>query len=137
MAGLVPWALPVLRAYLPLGAAGVAADAVFAGMCHRIPERTLVIAGVAMPLCSRCAGVFAGAALGALAVWPRLSPRGHRLLVTAAGAAMLIDVLTQDLGVHPVWHATRLATGLLFGYAVGAAALAALLRASTEAAESW
>jgi uncharacterized membrane protein len=131
-AGLFPWALPLLRAYLPLGAFGVAADALFATMCHRLPERTLVLAGVAMPLCSRCAGVFAGAAVGALAAWPRLSPRGHRLLITAAGAAMLLDVATQDLGLHPVWHATRLATGFFFGYAVGAAALVALLRAARE-----
>jgi uncharacterized membrane protein len=128
-AGLFPWALPLLRAYLPLGAFGIAADAIFATMCHRLPERSLVIAGVAMPLCSRCAGVFSGAAVGALAAWPRISARGHRLLITAAGAAMLLDVVTQDLGVHPVWHATRLATGFLFGYAVGAAALVALLRA--------
>jgi uncharacterized membrane protein len=129
-AGLVPWALPFLRAYLPLGAIGVAVDALFASMCHRLPERTLVLAGVAMPLCSRCAGIFAGAAVGALAAWPRLSPRGLRLLITAAAAAMLLDVVTQDLGVHPIWHATRLATGFFFGYAVGAAALVALLRAA-------
>lgn len=129
-AGLSPWALTLLRAYLPLGAFGVAADAVFASMCHRMPERTLVIAGVAMPLCSRCAGVFAGAAAGAIAAWPRLSARGHRTLITAAGAAMLLDVVTQDLGLHPVWHATRLATGFVFGYAVGAAALVLLRRAA-------
>jgi uncharacterized membrane protein len=144
LAGIVPWALPLLRAYLPIGALGVAADAIFATMCHRLPERTLVIAGVAMPLCSRCVGIFSGAAVGALAAWPRISARGHRLLITAAGAAMLLDVVTQDMGVHPVWHATRLATGFLFGYAVGAGCLVALLRASgaplradAGAAETW
>jgi hypothetical protein len=47
---------------------------------------------------------------------------------------MLLDVATQDLGLHPVWHATRLATGFLFGYAVGAACLAALLRAAGDEA---
>ncbi len=32
---------------------------------------------------------------------------------------MVLDVATQDLGLHPVWHAARLATGFAFGYAVG------------------
>jgi uncharacterized membrane protein len=126
--GLAPWVVPLLRAWLPLGAAGVALDAAFATMCHRLPERSLALAGVTMPLCSRCAGVFGGAAVGALLAWPILSRRAYRLAITAAGAAMLADVVTQDLGLHPVWHATRLATGFLFGYALGAACLGTLLR---------
>jgi len=126
--GVLPWLVPLLRAYLPLGTAGVWLDAAFATMCHRLPERSLVLAGVAMPVCSRCAGVFGGVALGALAAWPRLSPRRHKLAITAAGAAMLADVVTQDLGLHPLWHATRITTGLLFGYALGAASICALRR---------
>lgn len=126
--GLLPWIVPLLRAYLPLGAAGVALDALFAPMCHRLPERSLVLAGVAMPLCSRCAGIFGGVAVGAIVAWPRLSPRRYRLAITVAGAAMLADVITQDLGVHPIWHATRLATGLLFGYALSAASIRMVLR---------
>lgn len=131
--GIVPWLLPLLRAFLPLGSVGVALDAVFVTMCHRLPERTLVLAGVPMPVCSRCAGVFAGVALGALFVWPALSARAWRWAITAAAAAMALDVATQDLGVHPIWHATRIATGLAFGYALGAACILALRREAAEA----
>lgn len=134
--GVLPWLVPLLRAYLPLGAAGVWLDAAFTPMCHRLPERSLVLAGVAMPLCSRCAGVFGGVALGALAAWPRLSTRGYKLLITAAAAAMLADVITQDLGLHPIWHPTRLATGLFFGHAIGAAAIGALQRDGGEPSPS-
>jgi uncharacterized membrane protein len=124
--GLFPWALPLLRAFLPLGPLGTALDASFVTMCHRLPARTLVLAGVAMPVCSRCAGVFGGVALGALLARPQLSPRAWRAAITLAAAGMLIDVATQDLGLHPVWHPTRLATGLTFGYALAAACMQAL-----------
>jgi uncharacterized membrane protein len=127
-AGVLPWLVTLLRAWLPLGSIGVALDALFVTMCHRLPERTLTLAGVAMPLCSRCAGVFAGAAVGALALRPRLEPAGWRWAITAASAAMVLDVATQDLGLHPVWHATRLATGFAFGYAAAAASVQALQR---------
>lgn len=120
-AGIFPWILPLLRAWLPLGAIGVALDAAFTTMCHRMPSRTLTLAGVAMPLCSRCAGVFAGLAVGALAAWPRLSAAAWRAVITAAAGGMALDVVTQDLGLHPVWHAARLASGLAFGYALAAA----------------
>jgi uncharacterized membrane protein len=132
--GLAPWAVPLLRAWLPLGAFGVALDAAFSTMCHRLPERSLVLAGVAMPLCSRCAGLFAGVGVGALLAWPRASLRAYKLAITFAGAAMLADVITQDLGVHPLWHATRLATGFAFGYALGAACMRALIANAAQAA---
>ncbi|MFT3774447.1 MAG: DUF2085 domain-containing protein [Minicystis sp.] len=128
MVGLSPWLVPLLRASLPLGRAGVLLDAAFATMCHRLPERSLALAGVTMPLCSRCAGIFGGVAVGALIAWPRASRRAYKLAITAAGLAMLADVITQDLGIHPVWHATRVATGLAFGYALGAAIIHALSR---------
>ena len=129
--GASPWLLPPARAWLPLGAVGVALDAAFATTCHRIPERTLVLVGVAMPVCSRCAGIFAGVAVGALAAWPALSPRAWRLAITAASLIMLADVMTQDAGLHPVWHPARIATGLLFGYALAAACVTLLARPGT------
>ena len=39
---------------------------------------------------------------------------------------MVLDVATQDLGLHPVWHLARLSTGFAFGYAVAAACIQAL-----------
>jgi uncharacterized membrane protein len=126
--GVFPWMLPFLRAWLPLGAVGAGLDAAFVTMCHRMPERTMTLAGVAMPLCSRCAGIFAGVAVGAIVAAPRLSARAWRWAVTATAALMALDVATQDLGVHPVWHATRLASGALFGYAIAAACILALRR---------
>lgn len=133
IAGVLPWILPLARARLPLGRAGELLDLFFLPMCHRLPERTLALVGVSMPLCSRCAGIFAGLALGSLIQRPRLEIARWRILVVVAGALMVLDVVTQDLGLHPVWHATRIATGLLFGYAIAAACLLAMRNAAGDA----
>ncbi len=128
LGGAIPWALPFARAWLPLGPLGVLLDGVFFFLCHRRPERTLVLAGVPMPLCSRCAGIAAGLALGALLAWPSPSLRATRIAGIVAVIAMLVDIVTQDLGVHPVWHATRIATGLGFGYVLAVGLFAAIRR---------
>jgi uncharacterized membrane protein len=73
-----------------------------------------------MPVCSRCAGIFAGVAVGALVARPRFGMRFWRVAILVAAAIMLADVAAQDFGSHPPWHVTRLATGLAFGYALAA-----------------
>lgn len=119
--GVLPWVLPIARAALPLGRFGDALDAAFWPVCHRIPERSIALAGVLMPICSRCAGIFAGAALGAAIARPRASFSAYKWMLFAAAAVMVIDVATQDLGLHPVLHPARIATGVFLGYVMAAA----------------
>jgi uncharacterized membrane protein len=126
--GLWPWLVPLARAWLPLGPIGLALDAPFVLICHRQPARTLELAGVAMPLCSRCAGIFLGLAAGAIAAWPRFGLKAARIALAAAALLMIADVATQDLGLHPSWHSTRLATGILLGWVASAALCAAIVR---------
>ncbi|HEY4119869.1 MAG TPA: DUF2085 domain-containing protein [Byssovorax sp.] len=99
------------------------ADLPFNLFCHRMPERTLVIFGVAMPICSRCAGLWFGLSLSAFFMWPAVPVRVLRVVFPVALALMAIEVATQDLGWHPVFHPTRLLSGLLvavpFGGALG------------------
>ena len=128
LVGFMPWWLPLARATLPLGPVGQVFDLLFVVLCHRLPERTIEIAGVAMPLCSRCAGIFTGLGLGALIAWPRPTLRVTRYAVVVAGAIMLLDVIAQDLGWHPLWHSTRLGTGILLGYVLSCALVAAIVR---------
>lgn len=127
VAGTIPWLLPPARAHLPLGAFGRALDLAFLPFCHRLEARTLSLYGIPMPLCSRCAGMFAGIALGALLAWPAWSMRIWRPILLALTAIMLIEIATQDLGLHPVFHPTRIATGALLGYAMAASFAANLL----------
>ncbi|AGP40876.1 DUF2085 domain-containing protein [Sorangium cellulosum] len=128
LVGALPWCILLARSTLPLGGLGAALDRLFAPLCHRMPERSLALEGVVMPLCSRCAGIFAGVAAGAAIARPRLAMAAWRPILIALSALMALDVATQDLGLRPPWHATRLATGLAFGYAVTAGFLAQLAR---------
>ncbi len=125
LVGVSPWLLPILRFELPLGAVGEWLGLPFALVCHRRPERTLQLLGIAMPVCSRCAGLFAGGAFGALVAWPRIELRTARVALLLAACLLVLDVVLQDHGVHPVWHATRLATGSFLGY-VGTVALTSI-----------
>jgi uncharacterized membrane protein len=126
--GGLSWLLPILRSTLPLGDVGRFLDGMFIMVCHRIPARSFALAGVDMPVCSRCAGVLAGLALGALITRPRPTLRQARWAIAVAIALMLANVVSQDLGLHPVWHSTRLVTGFAVGYIAAIALVAALLR---------
>lgn len=103
-------------------------DLPFAFMCHRLPERTLSILGAPMPLCSRCLGLWLGMSLSAALAWPALSIKALRVVVPTAAIFMLAEVVTQDLGLHPVFHPTRLLSGLLLSVPLGGAIGAVLTR---------
>ena len=102
-------------------------------VCHRLPERALWIFGEPMPICSRCLGIFSGLGAGLAVAWPELPPRRLLLVVAFAALAMLIEIASQEAGWHPVFHPTRLLSGLLLAYPIGATAGALTRRASFSA----
>ena len=114
VAGSLPWALALIP-----GASRAVAPALVL-LCHQLPERTLSFRGEAMIVCSRCAGLYGAAALGALFALPRAWLRRGPVLVAVAVASAVIDVVLQDTGVHPPWHPTRLATGAAIGWTASA-----------------
>jgi uncharacterized membrane protein len=110
IAGVMPWIFALA------GARPAELVLTFHMLCHQLPERTLSLRGAEMLVCSRCAGLYAGVALGALLPLPkRLLPWGRRFVVFAIAAA-IVDVVTQDAGLHPPFHPVRLATGFLMGF---------------------
>jgi uncharacterized membrane protein len=121
--GLVAFWIALVTLLRATGPAPLAAvmDLPFVLMCHRIPERVLSVAGVPMPLCSRCLGVWGGLSISAALAWPVLPLRALRWVVPIAGALMLAEVVTQDMGLHPVFHPTRVLTGLLLSVPIGGA----------------
>jgi len=126
--GAFVWWLPLARGVLPLGPVGDILDGVFIALCHRAPDRTLLLAGVPQPVCSRCAGIYGGLALGALLRWPRPTMKQTRIALAIVGLLMAVDVVMQDFAIHPMWHWTRLLTGGLVGYVLAASLMAAITR---------
>jgi uncharacterized membrane protein len=121
VAGSLPWLRGLLGRGLP-ASLGRAIDQAFSALCHHLPDRTLVLRGEAMCVCSRCAGFYAGVAIAALlgpffAVVPGRADR-FRVALGAGLALMLVDVVTQDAGLHAPWHPVRLVTGAWVGGAL-------------------
>jgi len=111
--GLVPWLVAAIGELSVLHPA-------FKPFCHQEPERSLFFGGTQMVVCSRCAGIYAGLVLGVFFALPSQNFKWFRQLMFLALFLMGLDVLTQDLGLRPPWHATRITTGLLLGFVLAA-----------------
>jgi hypothetical protein len=60
-------------------------------VCHQRADRSFHVWGVQMPVCARCTGIYAGAALGAAAAGARAARRaGRRGRLTVARARTLL-----------------------------------------------
>jgi uncharacterized membrane protein len=101
-------------------------------ICHQRDERSFHLWAHQMPVCARCAGIYFGAALAAIAVgaggfrrWRGPSPR------VALGAAAIPALATLafewGIGITP-GNALRAATGVVLGAAVGWVLVAGLSR---------
>lgn len=114
LTGALPWALLLAPIH------GHQVALAFRTLCHQLPERTLVVSGAPMVVCSRCAGVYAGVALGVLLPLRRRWLAHGRALFLASLSLGVLDVVTQDVGLHAPWHPVRLATGLAIGWTASA-----------------
>ncbi len=110
----------VLRASVP-GTWWRPLDLPFEILCHRRPERVPSLAGVPLPLCSRCLGLWVGLSIGACLGWPDIPIPRLRWVLLVAVALMLAEILSQDLHLHPIFHPTRLLSGLLVAMPIGGA----------------
>lgn len=102
-------------------------------VCHQQDSRSLHVSGVRMPVCARCFGLYAGAAVGALlaAAWlfalrpagrrpPRLPLTKCRYVAVACAVPTLAAWAGEHLGGLAVPGAARAALALPLGAAVAA-----------------
>jgi uncharacterized membrane protein len=137
--GVASWVLAVLAApVLPAWPAAIVYG-VSSLVCHQLPERSLYWGAVQFAVCSRCTGIYIGAASAAMgaAVFgpPRVAVlRPHvRPLLIAGAAPTAVTVVAEWLGVWAPSHAVRLATGL----PLGASVLATVAVAMTLNYQQW
>jgi uncharacterized membrane protein len=97
-------------------------------MCHGRPERCLEVFDVAMPICARCVGVYAGlfAGLAAFPAFRFLREQALRVMVAAALMPLALDGLTQLSGLRESTNPLRIATGVVAGFAFGLWTLSAV-----------
>ena len=94
-AGSVAWAaLVVLAPDLPPALAAIVYG-IGGVVCHQRPERSFYLWSTQFPVCARCAGIYAGAALGVIAELVRLKPPLVRLKPDATSDAVAVRPATS------------------------------------------
>ncbi len=105
-------------------------------ICHQRPERSFHLAGVQLPVCGRCLGLYISGAIGALAAWftvsRSLSGRARAALLVAA-LPTAVTVSLEFVGVIHPGNALRAVSALPLG-ATAAWIFVGALRAEAEAA---
>jgi len=121
----VAWvALLVAAPYLPAAPAGLL-YAFGAVICHQLPERSFHIDGAQLPVCGRCFGIYAGAAVAAVvgqAFTARHAQEAKLLLLAAVPTA--ITIALEWTGLHSS-NVARAVAGAPLGAAVALIVMAA------------
>ncbi len=103
----------------------VPAAAVYAGasrICHQQTERSFQLAGVQLPVCGRCAGLYLSAAAGALGVWlgrRRRSQASARTVLLVAALPTAITWILEHLFGVPFSNVTRAVAAVPLGASAG------------------
>ena len=95
-------------------------------VCHQLPDRSFHLAGAQLPVCARCLGLYAGAAIGALA-WmvaashrARSWPREQALTFLAVAAVpTAVTAAIAIAGVGDPSNLWRAALAVPLGFAGG------------------
>ena len=89
-------------------------------VCHQLPERSFHLWAAQLPVCARCTGIYAGAAVCALAPVARASLALRRAVLVAAAmpslATLIYEWTTGDVPSNWI----RFAAGLPLGVVVSA-----------------
>lgn len=123
----VVWVTMILTAPVALSRARVPVltlAAYHAGslVCHQRPERSFHLAGIQLPVCARCFGLYLSGAVGLTLATRRrrqISTRGARLFLALAALPIAATVALEWLGVLQTSNIQRLITGLPLGFAAG------------------
>ncbi len=127
MLALVPFLLAHETGGRAVRAASAGTYLVGSLICHQRPERSFRLWGVQMPVCSRCAGLYFGAAVGALLAGvrrpagrgtARTASRALRMMVRAAAVPTGATWLGEAVGWLVVTGGVRAAAAVPLGAAV-------------------
>ena len=122
LAAIVWLTLLILAPVLPVPIAGIV-YALGSRICHQRPERSFHLFAAQLPVCARCVGIYAGAAIGSLlaltgSIRARLSLVSPRTLLVAGAVPTLVTLTTEWSGVWGVGNHARAAAGAWLGVTV-------------------
>ena len=89
-------------------------------LCHQRPDRSFFVHGHQLPVCARCTGLYAGAAIGApiaLLTAAAMSSARARLVLGVAALPTLVTWSLEFAGIVPFSNVARFAAALPLGVA--------------------
>lgn len=109
----------------------LAVYAIGSGICHQRPERSFFLWSHQMPVCARCAGIYLGAAIAAIAAICMVPLKGRptsvwRAILIAAALPTAASILYEWIAGDMPSNWVRAATGLPLGAAIAATVVSAL-----------
>lgn len=121
-AGSIVWALAIVATPARRESSTSRAAYGFAAVvCHQRPDRSFTLFQSQMPVCARCAGLYASGALAAGLAWlaPRRAPRRSRELLLIAAIPTAATIPIEWSGMSALSNAIRMAAALPLGAAAG------------------
>lgn len=93
-----------------------------ARICHQRVERSFHHAGIQLPVCARCTGIYLSAAAGALGVWLFARPRravSARVALLIAALPTAVTWMLEHVGGVPFSNLTRAVAAIPLGAVAG------------------
>ncbi len=84
-------------------------------ICHQLPDRCLFIRHLPMALCVRCTFIYLGALLGLLVLFRQKRLRLNGLIAYGVLLFVVLEIVTEKLGLYVNWPALRGLSGFLTG----------------------
>jgi len=91
-------------------------------VCHQLPERTLLLGSILMPVCSRCSGIYIGFLFTIVFLFisfrkkeSDLPPVYVIIIAIVFILSAVVDGILSYLGYYETNNIIRLATGYMFG----------------------
>jgi uncharacterized membrane protein len=136
------WAIVILLAPFGLAEGSLAAWLVYdaaGGICHQRPERSFHLAGVPMPVCARCSGLYLSGAAGALLGWlvplvTTIGTRHPRWVLATAAIPTAATFGAEWAGLVPFSSLARALAAVPLGMAAGFLFVRALRKEAVTAA---
>jgi uncharacterized membrane protein len=90
-------------------------------VCHQRPDRSFHLAGLPLPVCARCTGLYASGAIAALLAWiaTATEPRRGRTALLVAALPTAMTVALEWTGVAHFSNAARALASIPLGFAAG------------------
>ena len=89
-------------------------------ICHQRPERSFRLQGMQLPVCARCFGLYAAAAIGASLAWgTRRRVEQSRILLAVSALPTAVTWGLEAAGIAPFSNMSRAVAALPLGATAG------------------